>query len=53
MAKFGRYDARNKKKNRNKNLSLSKDTKIKSVDNQDKWKRAIKQYNESSKVTSS
>lgn len=29
MAKFGRFDSRNKKKNRNKKNSLSKDTKIK------------------------
>jgi len=44
MAKFSRYDSRNKKKNRNKNLSLQKDKRIKSVENQEKWNVAVKKY---------
>lgn len=37
MAKYGRYDPRNKKKSRNKNLSLEKDLKIREQKN-DKYK---------------
>jgi len=44
MAKFSRYDSRNKKKNRNKNLSLQKDKRIKSVENQEKWNVVVKKY---------
>ena len=34
MAKFGRYDPRNKKKDRNKKNSMEKDWKIKSTTNE-------------------
>lgn len=34
MAKFGRYDPRNKKKDRNKKNSLDKEHKIKLIDNE-------------------
>lgn len=36
MAKFGRYDPRNKKKDRNKKNSLEKEHKIKLIDNETK-----------------
>jgi hypothetical protein len=36
MAKFGRYDPRNKKKDRNKKNSLEKDQRIKTLDNETK-----------------
>jgi len=32
MAKFGRYDPRNKKRDRNKNQSQNKDTRIREVE---------------------
>jgi hypothetical protein len=35
MAKFGRYDPRNKKKDRNKNHSLNKDNRIRETDQMD------------------
>lgn len=34
MAKYGRFDPRNKNKGRNKNRSLGKDFRIREVDNQ-------------------
>ena len=34
MAKFGRYDPRNKKKDRNKKNAMDKDWKIKSITNE-------------------
>jgi len=34
MAKFGRYDPRNKKKDRNKKNSLEKDQRIKTLNNE-------------------
>lgn len=36
MAKFERYDPRNKKKDRNKNKSLDQETRIKVMDNDNK-----------------
>lgn len=36
MAKFGRYDPRNKKNGRNKKNSLEKDHKIRSIDGETK-----------------
>ena len=36
MAKFGRYDPRNKKKDRNKKNSLEKDHRIKTLNNETK-----------------
>ena len=36
MAKFERYDPRNKKKDRNKNNSLDQETRIKVMDNDNK-----------------
>jgi hypothetical protein len=35
MAKFGRYDPRNKKKDRNKKHSLNKDNRIRETDQMD------------------
>jgi len=37
MAKYGRYDPRNKKNGKHKSQSLNKDFKIKEVDNQKRF----------------
>ena len=37
MAKFGRYDPRNKKRDRNKNQSQNKDTRIREVEETSKF----------------
>lgn len=45
MAKFSRYDPRNKKKDRNKNNSLSKEIRIREQEHKSKI-NLMKKYNE-------